>query len=208
MRKRFFSRKEGGDMGISSMIFSIAMVVLMYVFTLYIMSGRQLRLFKNVAEDGLVITSLSSPSIDREALRNSQINGFELDDSTGGYILKPDAELTVIMEPSETFNSFLSLVEDNVFLKYEGSQTITDICVKEIIIYNVEDNDVNEFQYVEGGAPIAVSHPDGKNSLTAPNGKVVSRSSIYSEIQFNYTNMFGRVHRGLTIKVLVNVRPV
>lgn len=77
------------------------------------------------------------------------------------------------------------------------------VIIESYIVYNVDEDGVNIYQVASGGG-VTVSQ-GVRGSVRAPNGKVITATSVYSEISFPVKGIWGisaQAHKGKLVDIV------
>ncbi|MFI3238270.1 MAG: hypothetical protein R3Y47_09645 [Lachnospiraceae bacterium] len=158
-------KKRSGQLEMPLCVFAIIIVL---VLLFQILNTLQFRLIRTTVEDGLVFSNLAAAVIDLEEYGKS--NRIIISDTSKSYEIfkvsfKENMNLDTSFRPNNTV-----LFEDEVKI----------VC---FMIYNVMGNDIEVITQNEAGS-YSQFYGDSLGSLTAPNGRVIESTSIYSAITF------------------------
>lgn len=126
------------------------------------------------AEDALAASGLASAVIDIQEY------------GTKHYI--------VIADPGAAYETYQRALKANMGLddNWESQNTLAisgRVDILEYTVYNVRGQDVQITSF--GEDPYTADVPGGLGSVTAPNGKIIESTSIYSRISFPVEGIFG-----------------
>lgn len=199
--KNVLLKKSSGDNGIGTMIFSVVTLFMMIVIMMYSFHEVETTFITNALRDGVDIVCLSTVIPDMDEIVDDVKDSVTFDPNNGfgfGGITTPDGGLDVdiVVDRQATYERFQFLFEENV-VKVVGNVDVSDLKVEELILYCIEGDDVSEYVYDSNGSCTVIPHPDGKGTLTSPNGVCVDDTSVYVRFTFTYKDVFGIKHAGL-----------
>lgn len=163
-------KKNKGQIGIivPLYLFLFALVIMLYLLQMYVF-----HIVGNDTEDALAASNLASAVIDIQEF--GATHNIVISSPSAAYEVYKDA-LKVNMGLDAEWNS-----NNNAVISGQ-------VEVVEYIIYNVRGNDVEIHCF--GEHPYEQMVPGGKGTVTAPNGKIIETTSVYSKITFPVTGMF------------------
>ena len=163
-------KKREGTIGIGVSLFCVMFVAVIIAYMSQMYSFQSIRID---TEDALAASNLASAVIDIEEYGIS--HNIIIADPEAAYGIFKDA-LKVNMRLDDAWNSS----------KDEISGPVE---IVEYIIYNVRNEDV-EIHYF-GHSQYSQVITGGKGTVTAPNGKLIESTSIYSKITFPVDAIWG-----------------
>uniref|UniRef100_UPI004057BD58 hypothetical protein n=1 Tax=Acetatifactor sp. TaxID=1872090 RepID=UPI004057BD58 len=159
--------------GTISTVVALFYVIFLVVIIAYMTQIYTYQTIKIDTEDALAASNLASAVIDIQEYGISQ--NIIIKDPVAAFGIYKDA-LKVNMGLNDSWYS-------------TGQRGITGpVLVLEYVIYNVRDNDV-EIHYF-GSSNYSQVIPGGKGTVTAPNGKLIESTSVYSKITFSVEGIF------------------
>ena len=207
---KFLIKKSSADTGIGVMLMSIVTVLLMLVLMMYSFNMIKLSLLKVSIRDGLDIVCLSSVVPDIEAMKESTMDsvGFNPDSGFGIGIGNSGTDsLDFIIDEEGSFERFTEILNKNV-IDVVSSDGVSDIRVEEVIFYTIEGDNITEHVFSDSGVCSDTVNV-GNGTLAevySPNGVEVKNVGVYTRISFNYTDIFGFEHTGLSAENYKAVR--
>ena len=127
-----------------------------------------------------------------DALACSNLAGAIIDIKEYGY-----SHEVVLQAPDEAYNAFLSALKTNLNLddqmRSKGDVFIwNEIRVEEFILYNVKGGQIEIARF----SPYGVERRAGYLGHTfAPNGQLVEKTGIYSEVSYQIRGYFGEMYQ-------------
>lgn len=174
--------------------YSLSLMLLLVVSILVLYGYRMsiVRYTKNMVEDGLVASNLAAGVIDLEIF--GEMNQLIIQDCDIAYTVFRDA-----------LKDNLRLKED--FTPIESTLFNSKIKIHEFIIYNVFENDITRLRFTEDGHYYDDIFPNRKGSMTTPDGKRITNTTIYSKIGFEIKGIKDDVYyvyKDNSVNVLIN----
>jgi hypothetical protein len=181
-------KKKGSiEMFISSLILiTVSMIIVMSI------KLREIKITKNLVEDGLVAATLASATVDlREYGATKRIVNRDFDKS---------------------FNDFTVSLKDNLKLddnyKPINSRIIcSKVNIENFIIYNISDNDIEVTRRSSDGSIEKSIIYNGVGSENTPDGVLIQTTTIYSKIAFKlkgYMNTEYDVYKEKSVDITDN----
>ncbi len=156
-------KKREGKIETVITFFFVLFVVAILIYVL------QIHIFQNLSmdmEDALAASNLASAVIDIQEYGIS--------------------ENLIIANPQDAFETYQDALKVNMELDdtwYSSNPAITEpVVIEEYIVYNVYGDDVEIYHF--GSNDYSQVIIGGKGTVTAPNGKIIETTSIYSKISF------------------------
>ena len=165
------NRKRKGEIASFTLVYLILFMLVIVAFALQI---RQYLALKSDTEDVLAASNLATAVIDIQEYGIS--HDLIIADTDHAYQIYQDA-LRVNMELTDTWMDATGRISGPV-------------TVEQYVVYNVRGQDVEVHSYGPGVTYASVV-TGGKGSLTAPNGKTIESTSIYSRISYQVAGYFG-----------------
>lgn len=167
-------RKNGKCSGQAETVCAIFFVLFLLVLIMYELQKYQFNATKTYTEDALAMSNLASAVIDIEEYGLS--NNMIIADADSAFETYKRA-LKVNMGLNDSWES-----ADKAAIA--GEVKITDY-----IIYNVRGADVEVIRL--GQSPARYRVPGGLGTVTAPNGRKIAATSVYSRITFPVEGIWG-----------------
>lgn len=163
-------KREGQITVVVSMYFLIFLIVIIGVML-------QLHIYRSVGsftEDALAASSLASAVIDIQEYGTTKN--------------------IIIAEPDQAYSCFQRVLKTNMELDEQWNSANTQaisgpVEVINYIVYNVREDDVEIYYF--GQSTYSQTVTGGLGTVTAPNGKTIESTSIYSSITFPVNGIFG-----------------
>lgn len=163
-------KKRSGEI---ATIFSLFAALFLCAVIAYELQIQQYDAIKTSTEDALAASNLASAVIDIQEFGST--HNIIVGDPARAFQIYKDA-LKVNMGLDESMQSENAAITGNVqILQY--------------IVYNVSGTDIDVYCYGEN--PYTTSYPNGLGTVTAPNGKIIESTSVYSKITFPVKGYFG-----------------
>lgn len=178
-------KKRKGQVDIIVMLFMLLIIIILVAAQMQL---AQFRSTKNYVEDALAASNLASAVIDIEA-----------------YGIAHDL---LIAEPEEAYELYQQAIKINLNLDdfWESPNKASISGKVEILnytIYNVTGSDIDMYSFTGGGMTYTKIN-GGVGNVTAPEGSVITSTSVYSMIGFPVKGVFG-IHVDAKQEKLVDI---
>ena len=168
---RQLNKKRRGEISTFTLVYLILFLLVIEAFALQI---RQYLALKSDTEDALAASNLATAVVDIQ----------EYGISHNLIVADPDSAYRIFQD---TIRVNLNLTDTWMDSTGRISGPVT---VEQYVVYNVRGQDVEVHSYGPGVTYASVV-TGGKGSLTAPNGKIIESTSIYSRISYHVAGYFG-----------------
>ena len=168
---RQLNKKRRGEIATFTLVYLILFLLVIAAFALQI---RQYLALKSDTEDALAASNLATAVVDIQ----------EYGISHNLIVADPDSAYRIFQD---TIRVNLNLTDTWMDSTGRISGPVT---VEQYVVYNVRGRDVEVHSYGPGVTYASVV-TGGKGSLTAPNGKIIESTSIYSRISYHVAGYFG-----------------
>lgn len=168
---RQLNKKRRGEIATFTLVYLILFLLVIEAFALQI---RQYLALKSDTEDALAASNLATAVVDIQ----------EYGISHNLIVADPDSAYRIFQD---TIRVNLNLTDTWMDSTGRISGPVT---VEQYVVYNVRGEDVEVHSYGPGVTYASVV-TGGKGSLTAPNGKIIESTSIYSRISYHVAGYFG-----------------
>lgn len=196
---KFLTKKSSADSGVSIMLISIFIMLTMIVIMMFSFNGVKISLLKVSLRDGMDIVCLSSVMPDIEAMKESSKDsvGFNPENGFGiGVGNSGTDSLYFMIDEDGSYDRFSEILECNVE-EVVKSNGVSNLKIENVIFYTIEDENVTEHFFDRNG--ICSAKVVGKvGEVFSPNGIEVRNVSVYAKVSFEYTDVFGFKHTGLS----------
>ena len=164
-------KKRKGQIGTVTVFFFIIFVLIIVMYELQLYTYQAI---STAAEDALTASNLASAVIDLQEYGKTHD--------------------IIIADPEEAYHIYMNALKVNMGLDDFGNCTSQPdisgpVTVQEYIIYNVRGEDVDIYHFGESRFSQLIT--GGKGRVTAPNGKVIESTSVYSRITFQVDGIWG-----------------
>lgn len=164
-------KKRRGEIATFMLVYLILFMLVIVAFALQI---RQYLALKSDTEDALAASNLATAIVDIQEYGIS--HNLIIADTDHAYQIYQDA-LQINMNLADTWMDTTGRISGPV-------------TVEQYVVYNVRGQDVEVHSYGPGVTYASVV-TGGKGNLTAPNGKTIEATSIYSRISYRVAGYFG-----------------
>lgn len=168
---RQLNKKRRGEIATFTLVYLILFLLVIAAFALQI---RQYLALKSDTEDALAASNLATAVVDIQ----------EYGISHNLIVADPDSAYRIFQD---TIRVNLNLTDTWMDSTGRISGPVT---VEQYVVYNVRGRDVEVHSYGPGVTYASVV-TGGKGSLTAPNGKIIESTSVYSRISYRVAGYFG-----------------
>lgn len=168
---RQLNKKRRGEIATFTLVYLILFLLVIEAFAL---QTRQYLALKSDTEDALAASNLATAVVDIQ----------EYGISHNLIVADPDSAYRIFQD---TIRVNLNLTDTWMDSTGRISGPVT---VEQYVVYNVRGQDVEVHSYGPGVTYASVV-TGGKGSLTAPNGKIIESTSIYSRISYHVAGYFG-----------------
>ena len=168
---RQLNKKRRGEIATFTLVYLILFLLVIAAFALQI---RQYLALKSDTEDALAASNLATAVVDIQ----------EYGISHNLIVADPDSAYRIFQD---TIRVNLNLTDTWMDSTGRISGPVT---VEQYVVYNVRGQDVEVHSYGPGVTYASVYH-GGIGSLTAPNGRTIESTSIYSRISYHVAGYFG-----------------
>lgn len=168
---RQLNKKRRGEIATFTLVYLILFLFVIAAFALQI---RQYLALKSDTEDALAASNLATAVVDIQ----------EYGISHNLIVADPDSAYRIYQD---TIRVNLNLTDTWMDSTGRISGPVT---VEQYVVYNVRGQDVDVHSYGPGVTYASVVN-GGKGSLTAPNGRTIESTSIYSRISYHVAGYFG-----------------
>lgn len=174
MRAQIIKGANEKEQGFSEMFISMFLVVIVVIFLSFVLKMRMVSLTKAYLEDGLTISTLAALVFDVDELSASGAACVDINKSYNLFV----STLRTNLELDENMNA-----KNPVY--YESIE------IKNYVIYNVKGSSVTEIRYGPNGFYSSILHTGGLGEIVAENGEMITRSSIYVELEISIDGFAG-----------------
>lgn len=168
---RQLNKKRRGEIATFTLVYLILFLLVIAAFALQI---RQYLALKSDTEDALAASNLATAVVD--------IQEYGISHNL------------IVADPDNAYRIFQDTIRVNLNLTdtwMDSTGRISGpVTVEQYVIYNVRGQDVEVYSYGPGVTYASVVN-GGIGSLTAPNGRTIESTSIYSRISYHVAGYFG-----------------
>ncbi len=201
-------------MGVSSMLLTVALLLMGYMISVYMLQREEIRVVRNVIQQGLALTSLSAGVADKEHLADIGFEHIHFDEDRGEFVLQnfDDHIYEGKLLPQESYNTYRALLGVNVencikgFKDGSGTSRFSNLQIEKFLIYNVVGDEVLVYEGIGDNVALVETGNLQMGEIRTPDGEQVTVTSIYGEVSFSYRDLFGKQHKNLYMRQFSAVR--